>query len=239
MHHQALSLREPKGAEVGASVPPSRLSALVCALLLGAALSMTGCDPYDVETADDEYGESGGVGTETGASGADAEETEGRLSSARADLESPQGSPVEGTVELMKRGDSVMIAAEVRGLEPGRHGLHIHETGECIPPSYDSAGSHFNPTGVEHGAPNDPVHHAGDLGNLEVGEDGVATLRIERSDLALDESERSVLGRAVIVHAQPDDMETQPSGNAGDPIACGVIRPQGDGTGTGSDSAGS
>jgi Cu-Zn family superoxide dismutase len=119
------------------------------------------------------------------------------------------------------------LAVSVTGLAPGRHGIHVHETGACTPPAFESAGGHFNPDGKQHGTRNPEGPHAGDLPNLEVEADGSAdtTLAVPASLLA--EGPASMLGtdqRALVIHADPDDEKTDPSGNSGARVVCGVIQ---------------
>jgi Cu-Zn family superoxide dismutase len=111
------------------------------------------------------------------------------------------------------------LAVSVTGLSPGRHGIHIHQNGTCTPPNFTSAGPHLNPTSRQHGLENPEGPHAGDMPNLEVGGDGAAdaTLPVAAGVLQQD-------GGAVVIHADPDDQETDPSGNSGDRLVCGVIR---------------
>lgn len=139
-------------------------------------------------------------------------------------LQPTEGSEVTGTVTFEELPDGrVRVVAHLTGLEPGLRGFHIHEFGDCSAPDASSAGSHFNPAGVEHGGPDDDVQHAGDLGNLEVGEDGVAHKEMIVDFISLMEGERAIVGRSVIVHADPDDLTSQPTGAAGARLACGVI----------------
>jgi superoxide dismutase, Cu-Zn family len=137
-------------------------------------------------------------------------------------LQPSHGSAVQGTVWFEKVADGVRVTAHVSGLQPGTHGFHIHEYGDCSALDATSAGGHFNPKGEPHGAPADERHHTGDLGNLEAKADGTATLEITSRDLPLS-GERTVVGRGVVVHARRDDLKTQPSGDAGDRLACGTI----------------
>jgi superoxide dismutase, Cu-Zn family len=141
---------------------------------------------------------------------------------ALATLAPTEGNEAAGTVEFVTDGDNVRVIAKVTGLSPGVHGFHVHEVGDCSAPDGTSAGGHFNPEGMEHGAPDATMRHAGDLGNLEANEAGVAELDRVDGQLALDGT-HSVVGRSVIVHADPDDLVSQPTGAAGARVACGVI----------------
>jgi superoxide dismutase, Cu-Zn family len=144
---------------------------------------------------------------------------------ARAVLEPVGDSSVRGTVAFTEQDGSMHIVATIMGLNPGRHGLHLHENGDCASPGAESAGDHFSPSDDPHGAPTDAPrqHHAGDLGNVSAPFGGVGLKQIDDPELTLD-GELGVVGRAVIVHGGADDLETQPSGNSGDPVACGVVR---------------
>lgn len=133
-----------------------------------------------------------------------------------------KGSKVTGTVQLVPEGDKVKVVAKLEGLTPNsKHGFHIHQFGDCSDPAFKTAGDHFNPTGQPHGAPGAPKHHIGDLGNLTADANGKVNYEIVSQSLTT--SEGSVLGRSVVVHKNPDDLKTQPSGDSGDRIACGVI----------------
>jgi Cu-Zn family superoxide dismutase len=116
------------------------------------------------------------------------------------------------------------VKLDVSGATPGKHGAHIHENGDCSAPDATSAGGHWNPSGMDHGAPGASPHHAGDLGNLTVGEDGKGTLTLSSAEWQLDTgAANDVLGKAVVIHAAEDDLTTQPAGNSGARVACGVI----------------
>lgn len=135
-----------------------------------------------------------------------------------------KGNQVSGTVTFEETSKGVRIVADLKGLSPGRHGFHVHEKGDCSAPDAESAGGHFAPGGNPHGAPENPAEkrHAGDMGNLEAGKDGRA--RHERVDSVMRlKGPDSVVGKAVVVHAGPDDLTSQPSGNSGPRVACGVI----------------
>jgi superoxide dismutase, Cu-Zn family len=141
-----------------------------------------------------------------------------------AELHPASGSQVSGTVTFTQQGDRLIIVADVQGLPPNSsHGFHIHERGDCSAPDATSAGGHFNPGNHQHGGPGDPMHHAGDLGNLEANANGRAYKRMVVDDVTLGSGANSILGRGVIVHEKLDDYTTQPSGNAGARIACGQI----------------
>src|SRR5690554_2320948 len=143
-----------------------------------------------------------------------------------AEISGASGSEVTGTATFTQNenGD-VTMAIRVENLSPGEHAIHLHENGDCSAPDATSAGSHWNPTDDPHGKRGDNGFHAGDIDNLVAGEDGVATLEMEFDDWSIGGSEESnILNKAVIIHADPDDFESQPAGAAGGRIACGVIQ---------------
>ncbi|HLR31216.1 MAG TPA: superoxide dismutase family protein, partial [Fodinibius sp.] len=124
-----------------------------------------------------------------------------------------------GTVTFTAAGDSVQVQAEISGLSEGNHGFHIHQYGDCTAPDGSSAGGHFNPDNNDHAGPTDSPRHMGDMGNIEADAEGNATLNYGDSTISIDQ----ILGRAVVVHGGEDDLESQPSGDAGPRIGCGVI----------------
>lgn len=130
---------------------------------------------------------------------------------------------VNGTVEFKETDDGVEITANMEGLKKGNHGFHIHEKGDCSAPDAKSAGGHFNPNNHKHGAPDADEHHEGDLGNITAGKDGKATATITVKGITLKDGDTSIVGKGFIIHDKADDMKTQPTGNAGDRVACGVI----------------
>lgn len=133
-------------------------------------------------------------------------------------------SGVTGIVSFSVTPRGVRVEVDLKGLAPGNHGFHIHEIGDCSSPDGKSAGGHFNPADVPHAGPEAEVAHAGDLGNLEADENGLALITIMSSRVTLgDGAPTDIMGRAVIVHADPDDLESQPTGAAGGRVACGVI----------------
>jgi Cu-Zn family superoxide dismutase len=140
-----------------------------------------------------------------------------------AEIKPASGSDVKGVITFVQEGNDLKITADISGAKPGKHGIHIHEKGDCSAPDASSAGGHFNPTSEEHGGPMAAQHPAGDLGNIEVGEDGKGHLELKTRALRVPTADNSVVGHAIIVHANEDDLTSQPAGNAGDRIACGVI----------------
>lgn len=133
-----------------------------------------------------------------------------------------------GTAVFRPSGPGLAIALEVRNLPPGEHALHVHVNPSCDPPAFESAGGHFNPERRSHGLRNPDGPHAGDLPNIVVGSDSSVQTQVAADRLILGQGEFSVLrgnGTALVIHAGPDDYTTDPSGNAGDRIACGVISP--------------
>ena len=137
-------------------------------------------------------------------------------------LNPTQGNTVSGTIIFTKTEGGVKIVADMQGLSKGKHGIHIHESGDCTAPDGASAGGHFNPMAKSHGAPMDAMRHAGDMGNIEADDSGKAHLEYIDNTISLD-GEGSIIGRSVIVHKNEDDLKTQPTGNAGPRVACGVI----------------
>lgn len=141
-----------------------------------------------------------------------------------ANLKPTKGHKVSGTVTFTRQpdGNGVRIVADISGLTPGKHGFHVHEKGDCSAPDASSAGGHFNPTKVAHGAPTATPHHDGDFGNITADKSGIAKLDMVSHDLSF-EGANSVLGHAVIVHEKADDLKSQPSGDSGARVSCGVV----------------
>jgi Cu-Zn family superoxide dismutase len=133
-----------------------------------------------------------------------------------------QGNKVSGTVTFTKVDGGVKVVANIQGLTKGKHGIHIHEFGDCSSPDGNAAGGHYNPVTKSHGAPVDANRHAGDMGNIEADENGNGHLEYVDKTMTL-EGEASIIGRSMIIHANEDDLKTQPTGNAGARQACGVI----------------
>lgn len=130
-----------------------------------------------------------------------------------------------GTVTFTQREDEeeVEVSVELAGLKPGRHGFHIHETGDCSAEDASSAGGHFSPDDEPHGDPDAENHHAGDAGNLVADENGRVSRRFKLDDIAFS-GQASIINRAVVIHEGADDLESQPAGDSGDRVGCGVIR---------------
>jgi superoxide dismutase, Cu-Zn family len=144
--------------------------------------------------------------------------------SADAILTGKSGAQVTGIVRFTQVEKGVEAEGTVRGLKPNQeHGFHVHDKGDCSSPDAMSAGGHFNPESHLHAAHTSAEHHAGDLPNLKANSSGVATFRVTLRGLSVVEGKTAVVGHALIVHANADDYTSQPAGNAGARIACGLI----------------
>jgi Cu-Zn family superoxide dismutase len=143
-----------------------------------------------------------------------------------ANLASASGSLVSGRLTLTPMGDGVHVTGEIGGFNPGsKHGFHIHEKGDCSAADASSAGGHFNPAGQPHGRAMQGAHHAGDSDNIVADANGVAKINTHILGVTLGSgAANDIAGRAFVVHAAPDDYTSQPSGNAGARVACGVIK---------------
>jgi Cu-Zn family superoxide dismutase len=139
-------------------------------------------------------------------------------------LQSKSGSNAAGTLKLTESAQGVRVIGLVSGLTPGTHGFHIHENGDCSAPDAKSAGEHFNPGGKKHGGLRSAERHGGDLGNIRADNSGNAKIDVTTKDVTLARGKSdSILGRALVVHAKADDGKSDPAGNSGDRVACGVI----------------
>jgi Cu-Zn family superoxide dismutase len=144
---------------------------------------------------------------------------------ATAQLVPTKGSKTFGEATFEQAGDKVRVIVFVQGLKPGQeHGLHIHEVGDCSSGDGMSAKGHFNPYGKPHAHSGTPERHAGDLPSLKAAKNGRAKIDVELDIITVGPGPASIIGRGLIVHADPDDYKTQPTGNAGARIACGVIK---------------
>ena len=143
---------------------------------------------------------------------------------AHADLKPTQGNTVSGKVEFRQSGSTVHVAVDLVGLAPNsEHGFHVHERGDCSAPDAMSAGGHFNPEGVAHGDYGHPPHHSGDLPNLKADGKGEVHTSFDIGALSVGSGSGDVDGHSVVVHRDADDYKSQPAGNSGPRLACGVI----------------
>ena len=143
---------------------------------------------------------------------------------AHATIEARSGSTLEGHATFTEVAGGVLVEIEVHKVSPGYHAVHVHEKGDCSAADGASAGGHFNPESKNHGSPHVEDHHAGDLGSMLVDAKGDGHHVILMPDLTVRPGPSSVVGRAIIVHEKIDDLVTQPTGNAGGRIGCGVIK---------------
>lgn len=144
---------------------------------------------------------------------------------ATADLQPTLGNSTRGSASFAQSGDKVLVIGEVRGLKPNaEHGFHIHEKGDCSSGDGMSAGGHFNPTAAPHGKHAMAMHHTGDLPSLKADANGVARFSFESSSITVGSGITDIVGKGLIVHRDPDDYTTQPTGNAGPRLACAVVK---------------
>jgi Cu-Zn family superoxide dismutase len=137
-------------------------------------------------------------------------------------LHPTKGNKVHGMVVFTQKDGEVEITGEISGLTPGLHAFHVHEFGDCSAPDAMSAGAHFNPSKMPHGGKHSEQRHVGDLGNIKADDEGKVVLKMSDKIIQLH-GPHSILGRSIIVHAAPDDEKSQPAGNAGARVACGII----------------
>ena len=189
---------------------------LTAFLLTALALALAGCASPD---AGHDHGKADAA--KGGPMGHDMSMMKGKV--AFASLTPTQGNNVRGLFVFHEMDGKLMVHAKVSGLKPSaEHGIHVHEKGDCASTDGTSAGGHFNPDGKPHG-PQTAAHHAGDMPALKADANGVADQKFSLSGVTVAEGSTSLVGHAVIVHASPDDYATQPTGNSGARIACGVI----------------
>ncbi len=195
-----------------------------------AALGLSACNPStpaaDTAAASAETAAPADTAPATGAPAADAATG---ASTAVAELAPTQGNEVKGNVSFTVVDGRVHVTGQVSGLKPdSEHGFHIHEKGDCSAPDGASAGGHFNPGQQDHGSVTADVHHGGDMPNIKANAEGVATIDAPvSSNVNIGKGDGfDIIGRGLIVHADPDDYTSQPTGNAGGRLACAVIKAQ-------------
>jgi Cu-Zn family superoxide dismutase len=164
----------------------------------------------------------GGMSAQTAPPAGSAAQPAGGAKTAVAKLAPTKDNTARGEVTFTQEADGVRVVASFTGLIMGEHGFHIHEKGDCSAPDAASAGGHFNPTSKPHGPRESTERHVGDLGNLKADPYGLARVDFVDKQLSLS-GPGSILQKAVILHTNPDDFKTQPTGNAGGRVACGVI----------------
>lgn len=144
---------------------------------------------------------------------------------AAVQLSPTPGNTANGGLKLTAAGTGVKLSGMLQGLKPDTEfGFHFHEKGDCSAPDATSAGEHFNPTSQDHGKPQAQPHHAGDMLNVKSDAQGVAEVSVDNPDVSLQTGQpNDIIGKALVLHARPDDYKTQPAGDSGDRIACGVV----------------
>jgi superoxide dismutase, Cu-Zn family len=194
-----------------------RLASLLAVLACGCATASSSAPP----SGGNEPADAKERGWRSPASATGADAGTGAASAAVATIEPKSGSKVTGTARVTPSASGAVVLVTIQDATPGEHGVHVHEKGDCSDPAAASAGPHFNPNhGAHHGGPSTPVRHGGDLGNITVDSTGEGRLEVTVQDLSVD----NVVGRSVVVHEKQDDLKSDPAGNSGARIACGVLR---------------
>lgn len=189
----------------------------LCACAVAASLVACGRSPQDANMA---------ATTDAAPAAAAPAADAAAATTALVALMPARDSKVSGTLTLTQDAGGVVVSGSVAGLTAGAmHGFHVHEKGDCSAPDFSSAGEHLNPTGAMHGEPGAAAgHHLGDMMNLQADDTGAAQVQLTINGATLrDGGAQDLIGKGVVVHAQPDDYTTQPSGNSGGRIACGAI----------------
>jgi superoxide dismutase, Cu-Zn family len=197
-------------------------------LIVSLFLCAAGCSRPSSETANNEAAPapppsaSAPAATETPAPPPEAQTPVG----ATAELKATQGNGVSGTLMFAPAGDGVHITGSIKGLAPNStHGFHVHEKGDCSAPDASSAGAHYNPTQQPHGDPAGASHHLGDMPNVTADGEGSAELDATVTGLTLRTAQADdIVGKSIVVHEKADDYKSQPSGDSGNRIACGIIK---------------
>ncbi|KAB7769799.1 superoxide dismutase family protein [Xanthomonas maliensis] len=198
-------------------------------LFLATALALTACKREEPATPEPSPAPQAGMPADAAHGGehAAAMVSEATASTtATAELKPTQGNEVKGTVTFKTVDGALRVTGQLSGLKPNsEHGFHIHEKGDCSAPDGSSAGGHFNPAQTDHGMVSNDPHHGGDMPNIKADAQGNASIDGPvSSNVNLGKADQyDIAGHAVIVHADPDDYKTQPTGNAGGRLACGVI----------------
>lgn len=144
---------------------------------------------------------------------------------ASANLDSRSGSSTKGMVNFVWQGNDVLVTGNFSGLKPNaEHGFHVHEKGDCSAADATSAGGHFNPDTKPHGVPGSGANHAGDMPNIKSDANGNAVYSAKLGGFAVNNGPTGILGKSVVIHRDPDDYKSQPAGNSGPRIACGLIK---------------
>jgi Cu-Zn family superoxide dismutase len=198
------------------------------AIFIGTGLYLSGCDsldekgqgvPIKPEVKNQQDSETTTVTQKVKGKIA---EFENNVIEAKSKVFPTKGNEARGEVFFTVIPEGVRIVADFEGLTPGEHGFHIHDKGDCSAADASSAGGHFNPSNSKHGGPESLEKHAGDLGNLTADEQGRAHFEWTTTQITLN-GENSIIGRSVVIHADVDDFATQPAGNSGSRVGCGVI----------------
>jgi Cu-Zn family superoxide dismutase len=199
------------------------------ALLTPALLALAACGANDMnDDAANPAAEADRAAETPAAPAAPAAAPMATGATAMVELQPTAGNQTAGNLAFATVDGRIEVTGSVTGLPAGsEHGFHVHETGDCSAPDGTSAGGHFNPATTEHGRVGQGDHHAGDSDNITAGDDGVAQVRtwLEGATIG-DGAPTDIVGKGVIVHAKADDYTTQPTGDAGDRLACGVIAAQ-------------